>query len=518
MSNRRRSPLAGAVAVLMLAACGGGGGGSGGGDGGEPRVGSPAELFRIAQELKDDAVAAAVTAAEAVQTAAEKSGQLSTLAVNGKSAIAVLNAQAVLDARAAANAAVTAVETGLAGAREALVAAEDLPEGNEFRASVVAALKEAIEVAEAQLVVVKGHAGGSELAMSVERVTGADANDPMTASELGQAVAADILGALSPGGNGAWQRGRHGSTPPADSVQGAVRMNDRQGQTWEEIVTRAGGEVIDTRIADGAGTRAAKAASVAGKALDSAIPRNPPQQTGDVTDGTQFSGGSYDGIAGTVVCLGADCRIEETGGIARLVGSWYFSPALPMELYVRDPDDATMYIAEVLYAQFGHWLDDTDGDGNTEVFTYARSNSAPSSGDLITLDPAGGSLADMSATYRGRAAGMSVMTDTNGAATASGAFSADVRLTATFGASPTLGGSVRNFEGSAVSPAWEVRLEEREFGGVFDDGEAVASGQNGVWSATSYGNLGARPAGIYGGFNAHFSNGHAAGAYATRKE
>ena len=375
MSNRRRSPLAGAVAVLMLAACGGGGGGSGGGDDGdEPRVGSPAELFRIAQELKDDAAAAAVTAAEAVQTAAEKSGQLSTLAVNGKSAIAVLNAQAVLDARAAANAAVTAVETGLADARKALATAEDLPEGNEFRASLVAALKEAIEVAEAQLVVVKGYAGGSELAMSVERVTGADANDPMTASELGQAVAADILGALSPGGNGAWQRGRHGSTPPADSVQGAVRMNDRQGQTWEEIVTRAGGEVIDTRIADGAGTRAVRAASVAGRALDSAIPRNPPQQPGDVADGTQFAGGSYDGIAGTVVCLGADCRIEEIDGTARLTGSWYFTPGSPMELVRSGPgrrDDVRRGSA-VCTIRLTGWMMSI-GDGNTEVYTFARS-------------------------------------------------------------------------------------------------------------------------------------------------
>ena len=40
-----------------------------------------------------------------------------------------------------------------------------------------------------------------------------------------------------------------------------------------------------------------------------------------------------------------------------------------------------------------------------------------------------------------------------------GAFSADVRLTATFGASPTLGGSASNFEGSAVSSAWEIRLQ-----------------------------------------------------------
>ena len=30
--------------------------------------------------------------------------------------------------------------------------------------------------------------------------------------------------------------------------------------------------------------------------------------------------------------------------------------------------------------------------------------------------------------------------------------------------------------------------------------------------------LGGRPTGIFGGFNAHFTDGHAAGAYATRKK
>ena len=51
----------------------------------------------------------------------------------------------------------------------------------------------------------------------------------------------------------------------------------------------------------------------------------------------------------------------------------------------------------------------------------------------------------------------------------------------------------------------------------FNHGTTTASGQNGVWTAQGYGPNGGRPEGFFGGFNAHFSDGHAAGAYATRK-
>ena len=48
-------------------------------------------------------------------------------------------------------------------------------------------------------------------------------------------------------------------------------------------------------------------------------------------------------------------------------------------------------------------------------------------------------------------------------------------------------------------------------------GTTTASGQDGQWSAQGYGEQMERPVGIFGGFNAHFTDGHAAGAYATRK-
>ena len=101
----------------------------------------------------------------------------------------------------------------------------------------------------------------------------------------------------------------------------------------------------------------------------------------------------------------------------------------------------------------------------------------------------------------------------------SGAFTADVSLTATFHATaPMLGGTVDNFQGNAVDPLWTVTFRRTDApAGVVTAGKTIASGSDGVWSANSYGAAAARPVGIFGGFNAHFKDGHAAGAYATRK-
>ena len=49
-------------------------------------------------------------------------------------------------------------------------------------------------------------------------------------------------------------------------------------------------------------------------------------------------------------------------------------------------------------------------------------------------------------------------------------------------------------------------------------GVTEASGQDGDWTSDAYGAGTDRPVGIFGSFNAHFSDGHAAGAYATRKQ
>ena len=107
----------------------------------------------------------------------------------------------------------------------------------------------------------------------------------------------------------------------------------------------------------------------------------------------------------------------------------------------------------------------------------------------------------------------------------SGRFEAEVELKAKFAATPMLGGTIDTFraaQGSnpgAVDSSWTVTLTETtSTGGTVTDGVSDATGQDGTWTATSYGKADMRPAGIYGDFNAHFTDGHVAGAWATQEQ
>ena len=235
--------------------------------------------------------------------------------------------------------------------------------------------------------------------------------------------------------------------------------------TWAAIVGEA--NLRDMRIGmTGGGTRPVKAASVAATDASAAIPVNTPANA--VADGTEFTnavnGSAWQGIAGTVFCAGSDCEVS-SGGL--LSGSWYFTPDLPGEPYVA-ADDGMGYLRETLYARFGHWLTVVAGSGETTVHAYAGTAAM---GDPALGAPAG-DLTESSASYAGKAAGMSVhMTfDDQGARTgiSSGAFTADVSLTARFGASPTVSGTVSGFEGNAVDAGWSVELGEAVLSGSID--------------------------------------------------
>ena len=210
-----------------------------------------------------------------------------------------------------------------------------------------------------------------------------------------------------------------------------------------------------------------------------------------------------------------------------------------MAFYMRAPDrpdtadvdesKSESYVPETLYAQFGHWLTVVDATGVATVNRYAFTDSTNANGaDLSYLKVDG--VPD-SATYTGDAAGMSLhkTVDSDGEITSiySGAFTADAELTLRFGdgVDVTLGGTIDNFQtesdGMNVDSMWTVELERTTFtGGSLAGGSngktVVTSGRDGDWTATAYGETGMRPTGIFGGFNAHFSDGHAAGVYATR--
>ena len=228
--------------------------------------------FETAQNTRDDATGAASEAEKAVKAATEASGKITTLSAVGDSAAAEANAQAVLDARDDANEAVTTAQAAVDDAKAALAAVDPAAD---YSGSLTRALEAAIVVAEAELEKATDEAEGDALKAAVELVTGDDPDDedyPMTPAQHGRAVAMDIDAALSPTSVdiGARMRGTHTSMLPvlAAPSEDAVRMNDHQGSTWEEIVGAA--NVSDKRIGvTGGGTKVVKAASVAGMTLTS---------------------------------------------------------------------------------------------------------------------------------------------------------------------------------------------------------------------------------------------------------
>ena len=199
-----------------------------------------------------------------------------------------------------------------------------------------------------------------------------------------------------------------------------------------------------------------------------------------------------------------------------LTGSWYFAPDHEEETYVK-PAGAADYVEETLYARFGYWLE-VDNAGGVTVHTYAGK------GDPATLNQAGDGMTGVSQTlegtadYAGAAIGMSVFETFSGGrleSVSSGAFTADVNLTATFGNNPMVRGTIDRFRGSAVDTGWTVTLADKPLNQA---GNTEGGGIAGTWTTGTYGEADERPAGIFGRFDAHMSNGHAAGAFATRKK
>ena len=545
------------IAALALAGCGGNGGGAqtampdpdpeppmtcpDGQTGTPPNCVTPGptveDLFKTAQNSRDAADKAVMDARDAVKAAMDASEKIEVLDVKGNSMLAKMNADAVLAAQTTTNNAVMVAEQAETDLMEAETDAADHDDDTLNRA-----IAAALEVAEQAVTDTKAEAEGSDLRTAVEKVTGDDPDAegyPRNAIQVGEDVAMQIGMALMPtstADGGGIRVADLVTTEPASTVTGVTRMDDHKGSTWEEIVGSS--NVMDKRIVDpdtAGQTKLVKAMSVSGMALTSG---QDELAAAAANNGTQVNTGiEYKGIDGLVFCAGNDCAVElipqdpdttiDETTLRKLVGSWYFTPDDPDEFYVKD---GMTYEVETMYARYGHWLTqaaNAEGDLETTINTYALIGNTATNTDALVVD---GSLTDTSAMYMGKAAGMSFRKtfDSDGkvvdGSRQSGAFTADVELTATFGGTPTLRGTIDNFvstaNADAVDSTWSVNLLPGTLAvtGLSATGTTVASGQNGEWTGTAYGVSGERPTGIFGGFNAHFSNGHAAGAYATRKQ
>jgi hypothetical protein len=443
------------------------------------------------------------------------SAKLTVLAVLGDSGAAMMNAETVLDAK-------PTIEGALADANEALMEAQAALVGaNEDQTTE---LNKVIGTIKMRIMEIDAILKGDDLEKYGETVTGTDPDEPKTAADAGLVVAKSIENALTRTGGFAI------STTPndidtarmADPTMGAHK-DDHQGMSWSDIF-----DVVDKRIAtDAEVITVVPATSVDGTIMEGNV--TAPFEcdiagTDRCADGSQDAG-TFSGIVGTFFCEGGKCAVEGTGDAAKLTGGWYFYPTSSDDYYNYSHETKT-YSVETLYAEYGYWLADatvTDIVTAVTINAYVRSDGNTTGLELGDTDEF---KDDNSAEYNGPAVGLSSLGKGENLES-SGHFDADVNLKVTFGGTPSIAGSISNFRGNAVNTKWEVELHgELSAQGVFSNGETdTVGGDDGTWSATLYGPVpvgdppvNQRPTGIFGTFNANFSDGQAAGAYATRKE
>ncbi|MYA88984.1 MAG: hypothetical protein F4X97_11150 [Boseongicola sp. SB0662_bin_57] len=513
-ANWKLLPAALTVAMLALAGCGGGS------DTApttptDPTTPAPPEPTALenASDAQANALAAKAQAEMLLKNAVAASKKLGTKAVDGSSKMASDNATLVLMAEAAIMAEHTKAMTAHMAAQAAHTAA---PAAQKARiAAMVMAAKDAMDAIKA-ILDAKDTAGtvDDNLAEAVARVkTGAKTTDTdaMIAQAKAKAVATAIAAAIKA------QIPAPTATPPVTldltasstgAPAGAVMKAGLVGMTFAEI---AGGNVkLATSIKD--------FKSGADPATSTAFTLPAAGATTPITD--TATDATYMGIPGALSCLaGETCSFDSTG---KITGAVNFTPSSQTTLWAQATYGGD-YKSVTNAATYGHWLN----TAGTAVMLHANSLSTG-----LDWTRAATSTTVTTAKYTGKAGGYSEKTTGTGAAAtrASGMFTADVTLNASFGAAAAdarLGGSISNFAGGAhVDTDWHVSLAEQTdatngfAAGTVDITKNQAGREDAIsggWQAFGYGETGKNPSGFVGIFSADFDNGSSAGSFETSK-
>ena len=246
----------------------------------------------------------------------------------------------------------------------------------------------------------------------------------------------------------------------------------------------------------------------------------------DTTPAPMFRG-TLQGAPGTYECTSTSCTAETDadGKLMTLSSGWTFT----------FDEGAMVDVADTDHLHFGWWLNspdkaNDDGDYDYQIRTFTGGSDVFTARNITGLEG--------TATYAGPAGGMFVrkeLTSTGEVDTArSGSFTADTKLTASFGGDGvavddqfSIIGTVMNFmDGDGASlGGWMVKLNKStdfESTGAFTGTtEGTKGGTAGTWDGTFYGNgeeTTDHPSGVAGTFNAHFINGHVSGGYGAAKQ
>ena len=248
---------------------------------------------------------------------------------------------------------------------------------------------------------------------------------------------------------------------------------------------------------------------------------------------------THKGIDGYLICGGVGCGVsysiapntnadDATRNVnVQLTGDWYFVADKMQrgQEWVSNPKSSGYVVrggGGSYYAEWGYWLSGSGSDRTLQRY-WSSGGGIPVLDSYVTatvntdIDPTNDLANDgNTATYNGKAFGVSSTKDADGEQTGVGSFEATASLTATFGASPKLKGTIDSFTGDAVG-TWSLELTEASLEASLEANGSTNGGKDakstGVWSAEVYGETGKRPAGVVGGFTGHFSDGDASGVF-----
>ncbi len=552
-----------AAAGLALAGCGGGGGKKAAApmDGDQQMEMTDAQKAQAAYDAAGTAEKAAMDArktAEAQLAEAKKKGVYDIYSVGGDSSMVRANAKVIMDAKAAADKALADAKAALTAAEKALTDLNALPAGTTGLAAQKKVVTGQIETVKAEIKAIeKTLTGGPQtfagLLSPVDteaKIKNRAGETPAGGLKTSTRPARRMLHALEPadtaraGGNydarvsAMYTETPTAAPPPTKVVLPSTSDQDHTDNTgrsmfyhryddgelpagvmtWEQIAAKDGmlvkkafgADNMDVDVLPLAGMPLSALTNSSGKALD-AYPTDLSED--------QY----YKGVKGTLYCQGT-CSAPGD----KLTGKLFFKAADEFDdgyagnyrYYWMTPRNSH-YTTYHAYARYGYWLYET---GSTTGVTVLANSPAGYRGDLTK-----NAALPATATYKGNALGLSVLkTFTAGEHTGqkSAQFTADVTLNAKFGdaGERKLGGTIDNFMGNAVDEDWSVELAETAqddltvYRGVTTGSRgASAHDKTGLWDSGPFNKDGiGRPAGILGVFNAHFSNGHAIGAFSTR--
>jgi hypothetical protein len=276
-----------------------------------------------------------------------------------------------------------------------------------------------------------------------------------------------------------------------------------------------------------------------------------PDGDAETDDDNRKFDGSFHGVMGEYECTSADCTAATNADseLITFTGTWTFTPAEVAE--DADPHMVMGVEADDTYVVFGYWLRQSFDDDDKEtvgVNTFSDGDGAITLSDMDAIECEGIATGTCSASYTGKAGGKYVVKTVTEKAEVStlytGQFVADVVLNANFGGETIAGadqdeisGSIKGFEDEADNldriSHWTVKLGTAETNSD-TDGANVGMTNDGMMDGTWTHAFHSRPAGntetqevseenmppgnVAGVFDAHWSDGHAIGAYGAAKD